>query len=29
MPQPWAPGSRPVLVRIHPSEVTGRRFGKE
>jgi nitroimidazol reductase NimA-like FMN-containing flavoprotein (pyridoxamine 5'-phosphate oxidase superfamily) len=25
-PQPWAPGSRPVLVRIRPSQVTGRRF---
>ena len=24
--QPWAPGSRPVLVRISPSKVTGRRF---
>lgn len=24
--QPWAPGSRPVLVRILPSQVTGRRF---
>jgi nitroimidazol reductase NimA-like FMN-containing flavoprotein (pyridoxamine 5'-phosphate oxidase superfamily) len=28
MPQPWAPGSRPVLVRILPSQVTGRRFLK-
>ena len=26
MTQPWAPGSRPVLVRIVPSQVTGRRF---
>ena len=26
--QPWAPGSRPVLVRISPSQVTGRRFLK-
>lgn len=25
---PWAPESRPVLVRIVPSEVTGRRFLK-
>jgi uncharacterized protein len=24
--QPWAPGSRPLLVRIVPSQVTGRRF---
>jgi nitroimidazol reductase NimA-like FMN-containing flavoprotein (pyridoxamine 5'-phosphate oxidase superfamily) len=24
--QPWAPGSRPVLVRVLPSRVTGRRF---
>jgi nitroimidazol reductase NimA-like FMN-containing flavoprotein (pyridoxamine 5'-phosphate oxidase superfamily) len=24
--QPWAPGSRPVLVRVVPSQVTGRRF---
>ena len=24
--QPWAPGSRPLLVRIIPSQVTGRRF---
>src|SRR3954447_17194540 len=23
---PWAPGSRPLVVRIVPSEVTGRRF---
>jgi nitroimidazol reductase NimA-like FMN-containing flavoprotein (pyridoxamine 5'-phosphate oxidase superfamily) len=28
MGQPWAPGSRPVLVRIVPSQVTGRRFLK-
>ena len=27
--QPWAPGSRPVLVRIRPSQVTGRRFWRE
>lgn len=27
--QPWAPGSRPVLVRILPSHVTGRRFLRE
>ena len=27
--QPWAPGSRPVLVRILPSQVTGRRFLRE
>lgn len=24
--QPWAPGSRPLLVRILPNQVTGRRF---
>jgi len=29
MRQPWARGSRPVLVRIVPSEVTGRRFFRE
>lgn len=29
LPQPWAPGSRPVLVRIVVSQVTGRRFFKE
>jgi uncharacterized protein len=29
LPQPWAPGSRPVLVRIVPAQVTGRRFVKE
>jgi nitroimidazol reductase NimA-like FMN-containing flavoprotein (pyridoxamine 5'-phosphate oxidase superfamily) len=29
MREPWAPGSRPVLVRIMPSQVTGRRFFKE
>jgi nitroimidazol reductase NimA-like FMN-containing flavoprotein (pyridoxamine 5'-phosphate oxidase superfamily) len=28
MPQPWAPGGRPVLVRIVPEQVTGRRFSK-
>ena len=27
--QPWAPGSRPVLVRILPSQVTGRRYLRE
>jgi nitroimidazol reductase NimA-like FMN-containing flavoprotein (pyridoxamine 5'-phosphate oxidase superfamily) len=26
---PWAPESRPVLVRIVPTEVTGRRFLKQ
>jgi nitroimidazol reductase NimA-like FMN-containing flavoprotein (pyridoxamine 5'-phosphate oxidase superfamily) len=26
MGQPWAPGSRPLVARIVPSEVTGRRF---
>jgi nitroimidazol reductase NimA-like FMN-containing flavoprotein (pyridoxamine 5'-phosphate oxidase superfamily) len=26
MHEPWAPGSRPVLVRIVPTEITGRRF---
>ena len=29
MAEPWAPGSRPVLVRVTPSQVTGRRFSKE
>jgi nitroimidazol reductase NimA-like FMN-containing flavoprotein (pyridoxamine 5'-phosphate oxidase superfamily) len=29
MGEPWAPGQRPVLVRIHPAEVTGRRFHRE
>jgi len=29
LPQPWAPGSRPVLVRILVSQVTGRRFFKQ
>jgi uncharacterized protein len=29
MRQPWAPGSRPVLVRITPADVTGRRFFKQ
>jgi hypothetical protein len=29
LPQPWAPGSRPVLVRIVVSQVTGRRFFKD
>jgi len=27
--EPWAPGSRPVLVRILVSQVTGRRFFKD
>lgn len=26
MGQPWAPGSRPLVARIIPSRVTGRRF---
>jgi len=26
MGQPWAPGSRPLVARIVPSHVTGRRF---
>ena len=26
MREPWAPGSRQLLVRITPTEVTGRRF---
>ena len=26
--EPWAPGARPVVVRIMPSRVTGRRFHK-
>jgi nitroimidazol reductase NimA-like FMN-containing flavoprotein (pyridoxamine 5'-phosphate oxidase superfamily) len=29
MGQPWAPGSRPVLIRILPSQVSGRQFLKE
>jgi nitroimidazol reductase NimA-like FMN-containing flavoprotein (pyridoxamine 5'-phosphate oxidase superfamily) len=29
MPDPWAPGPRPVLVRIVPTQVTGRRFSKQ
>lgn len=29
LPEPWAPGSRPVLVRILVSQMTGRRFLKE
>ena len=29
LPQPWAPGSRPLLVRILVSQVTGRRFLKK
>lgn len=24
--QPWAPGSRPLLIRVRPFQVTGRRF---
>src|SRR4051812_2578154 len=28
MPDPWAPGSRPELVRVRPAQVTGRRFLK-
>ena len=28
MREPWAPGSRPVLVRIVPTEITGRRFSR-
>lgn len=28
MGQPWAPGSRPLLARIVPSTVTGRRFSR-
>jgi nitroimidazol reductase NimA-like FMN-containing flavoprotein (pyridoxamine 5'-phosphate oxidase superfamily) len=28
MREPWAPGTRPVLVRIVPSEITGRRFSR-
>jgi len=26
MGEPWAPGSRPLVARITPSQVTGRRF---
>ena len=26
MSEPWAPGPRPVLVQVTPSQVTGRRF---
>jgi nitroimidazol reductase NimA-like FMN-containing flavoprotein (pyridoxamine 5'-phosphate oxidase superfamily) len=26
MGEPWAPGTRPLIVRIVPSRVTGRRF---
>jgi nitroimidazol reductase NimA-like FMN-containing flavoprotein (pyridoxamine 5'-phosphate oxidase superfamily) len=29
MADPWAPGPRPVLVRIAPSQVTGRRFTQQ
>ncbi len=25
---PWAPGTRPLVVRITPEEITGRRFTK-
>jgi uncharacterized protein len=28
MGQPFAPGSRPVLVRVVPTEITGRRFSR-
>jgi|1185.fasta_scaffold127268_2 nitroimidazol reductase NimA-like FMN-containing flavoprotein (pyridoxamine 5'-phosphate oxidase superfamily) len=28
MGQPWAPGSRPLVARVVPSQVTGRRFHK-
>lgn len=28
MEQPWAPGSRPLVARIIPTQVTGRRFLK-
>ena len=28
MGQPWAPGSRPLVARVIPSQVTGRRFLK-
>jgi nitroimidazol reductase NimA-like FMN-containing flavoprotein (pyridoxamine 5'-phosphate oxidase superfamily) len=27
--QPWAPGSRPLVARITPSQVTGRRFERD
>jgi len=26
MPEPWAPGPRPLVARIVPTEMTGRRF---
>ena len=26
MPEPWAPGARPLVARIVPTDVTGRRF---
>jgi hypothetical protein len=29
MGEPWAPGSRPMVVRIRPAEVTGRRFDRD
>jgi uncharacterized protein len=28
MGQPWAPGSRPLVARVVPAQVTGRRFLK-
>jgi hypothetical protein len=28
MSQPWAPGSRPLVARVGPAHVTGRRFLK-
>jgi len=28
MGEPWAPGNRPLIVRIDPTEVTGRRFDR-
>lgn len=29
MGEPWAPGLRPLVVRIHPAQVTGRKFERE
>jgi nitroimidazol reductase NimA-like FMN-containing flavoprotein (pyridoxamine 5'-phosphate oxidase superfamily) len=29
MHQPWAPGLRPLVARIVPAKVTGRRFTRE
>lgn len=26
-PEPWAGGPRPLLLRLHPAEITGRRVG--